>query len=495
MKIKTDSKYKWADLLLIISCISSLLPLFLLSVYNNPANDDYTYALRDVNRNIFDVIFHTYQTWSGRYFATAIGQLNPLTFHSLTAYKAYPVVLLLFFSFSFFYLFHSLFKGTLSRLKICSISMFFILLFLFQTPSSSEAFYWFSGYAAYTVPAILTLILGAILIKKRNLLQQITAVALTILIIGGNEVSACILFSILLYINIVPYIQKKQINKQNALLLFVSAICLAIVVLSPGNSIRSEGETTSCNLIWTIGGSLLQSFSWFVVWGQTLLLASIVYITLFGIKIANSENEKLNKLFSIKWKYFILFFFLTLFLAHIPPFWGLGTVVIGRIANVIYLFFIFSWFFGIQLIINKYKKQIPSHNNSYLKYLYATVLVAFLLNNVFNINNNVATSYVDLITGRASNYNEELEKRRVLIENNNNTSQVIMIPVIDNLPKTIYFNDISNDENYWANRSYKEYWNCKAKIKKEDRKEYSYSNFEALKLFGKNIRNNKFSRQ
>ena len=116
MKIKIDSKNKRVDYLLIITCVISLIPLFLLSMYNNPANDDYTYALRDTNRNVIEVILNTYQNWSGRYFSTAIGQINPLTYHSLNAYKVYPVILIIFFCTAYFYFFNSLFKGTLSRL-------------------------------------------------------------------------------------------------------------------------------------------------------------------------------------------------------------------------------------------------------------------------------------------------------------------------------------------------------------------------------------------
>lgn len=494
MKIKIDSKNKRVDYLLIITCVISLIPLFLLSMYNNPANDDYTYALRDTNRNVIEVILNTYQNWSGRYFSTAIGQINPLTYHSLNAYKVYPVILIIFFCTAYFYFFNSLFKGTLSRLKISAISMFFILLFLFQAPSISEAFYWFSGYAAYTVPAVLTIILGGLLIKKRTLFQQVTAIILTICITGGNEVSAVILFSILSFINYNTYKKQHKISKQDSLLLIISIICLVIVALSPGNNVRIEGETTSRNFLWTFAGSLLQSLSWFVIWGQTLILASIIYIPLFGIKIAESNNIQIKNLFHIKYKHYILFFFLTLFIAHIPPLWGLGTVIIGRIANVVYIFFLFSWFYGLQMVINKYKENISINNSHYLKYIYSAVFIAFLLNNVFNINNNVVTSYVDLITGKARNYNNELEKRDLIIKNNQSNQKIITLPLINNVPRTIYFNDISNDENYWANKSYREYWNCKSKIKKEEGKEYNCSNFEALKLFGKDIRKNNFSK-
>ncbi|WP_321425296.1 DUF6056 family protein [uncultured Bacteroides sp.] len=492
--MKIDSNNKWGDYLLIITCISSLIPLFLLSIYNNPAVDDYTYALRDTNRNIIEVVLNTYQNWSGRYFSTAIAQINPLTYHSLTAYKIYPAILIAIFCAAYFYFFKSIFKESLSRLKVLSISAFFILLFVLQAPSVSEAFYWFSGYAAFTVPSILLIFLGALLIKERSLFQQIIAIILAICITGGNEVSAVILFSFLLFINYIFYTNNQRINKRNGLLLIVTFVCIVIVILSPGNFIRAGGETTSHNILWTFAGSILQSLSWFIIWGQALILASIIYIPLFGVKIAKSDNKQATSIFHITYRQYLTFFLLTLLIAHIPPLWGLGTVVIGRIANVIYIFFLFSWFYGLQLIINKNIERIPIHNNRYYKFIYIAIFIAFLLNNVFNINNNIATSYVDLITGKAKNYDIELEKRNIIIQNNKSNRKIITLPLINNLPKTIYFKDISNDENYWANRSYREYWNCKSKIKKEEGAEYNCSNIEALKLFGKDIRKNNFSK-
>ncbi len=488
--MKIDSKDNRIDYLFILICICALIPLFLLSIYNNPANDDYTYALRDANGNVFATIIYTYFSWSARYFSTAIAQINPLVYHSFLAYKLYPVILITIFCLSFYYLFYSLFRNKLSLFKIGSITAFFILLFLFQTPSTSEAFYWFSGYAAFTVPAILSVLLLALLGKEKKLYHYIIGIIITVCIIGGNEVSAVIIFCFLLFINYIRYHKSNKIYNYYTALFLVSAICLLIVILSPGNSLRSEGEMASHNILWTLGGSILQSLSWFIIWGQSLILASIIYVPLFGIKIAESNSN----LFSITFKQYFSFFIITLFLAHIPPMWGLGTVVIGRIANVLYLFFLLSWFYGLQLFINRYITTIRINNNQYFAFIYIAVVIAFTFNNLLNINNNIITSYVDLITGKAENYDKEIQKRNLIIQNNSSNQRIITLQKINNAPGTIYFNDISNDENYWANRSYKEYWNCKSKIKIKEGTSYNCSNFEALKSFVKDIRKNNFNK-
>lgn len=492
--MKKNSKNKGVYYALIIICISALIPLFLLSYYNNPTLDDYAYALRDSSNNIIETALDTYQNWSGRYFSTAISQFNPLVYHSLAGYKIYPIVILLTFCGAFFYLFNSLFSKVLSRLQVISLSMFFIVLYLFQAPSICESFYWFSGSAAFTIPPILTIILVTLLNQKRSYFKQVLAILLTVCICGGNEVSAIIVLSIVGFINYLKYYKEKKINKQNLLLLIVSIICVLIVVSSPGNSIRIEGETTSRNYIWTIGGSLFQSLSWFIIWGQSLLLASIVYTAFFGLKIAESTDITSQRIFNLKHTLFIPFFLITLYLCHIPPLWGLGTVAIGRIANVIYIFFIFSWFYYLQLIINKYKSQITINSNPFCKCLCYISFIVFLTNNVFNLNNNIVTSYVDLVTGKAKKYNDALENRYSVVNNNESEKQVIVFEVLNNCPKTIFFKDLNADEKYWANKSFKQYWNCKPSIKIKEQESFSYSNFESLKAFGKEIRKNKFSR-
>ena len=104
------------------------------------------------------------------------------------------------------------------------------------------------------------------------------------------------------------------------------------------------------------------------------------------------------------------------------------------------------------------------------------------------------TSYVDLITGKARKYYLELNKRHLLLKDNQSTEKVIKIPGIETIPKTIYFKDISSDKDSWENETYRTYWNCCPQIYIEDMPKIEYSNMEYLKLFMKEIRKNNFSR-
>lgn len=124
-----------------------------------------------------------------------------------------------------------------------------------------------------------------------------------------------------------------------------------------------------------------------------------------------------------------------------------------------------------------------------------SAIFVFVFNNIFDINNNIATSYVDLITGKAKNYNEQLKKRYQLISNNNSNEYSIKLPALKNPPKTIYFKDISEDIHFWANIDCKNYWKCKPYIYLEKEEENLNTNFETLKQFGKKIRSKKFNKK
>ena len=93
---------KWIENTLILIGISALIPLIILSIYTQPCNDDYNYALRDSSTNFIYAGIDTYLNFSGRYFATFISRLNPLIYHSLEAYKIYTIILLCVFLFAMY---------------------------------------------------------------------------------------------------------------------------------------------------------------------------------------------------------------------------------------------------------------------------------------------------------------------------------------------------------------------------------------------------------
>ena len=103
----------WVNILLMVSI---LLPLLGLSYYNHPSPaDDYCYIYTVNKIGWFEAMKLYYTDWTGRYFGILLNHSNPLLFHSITAFKVLPVILLGAFIFALYSLFRHL-TPTLSRL-------------------------------------------------------------------------------------------------------------------------------------------------------------------------------------------------------------------------------------------------------------------------------------------------------------------------------------------------------------------------------------------
>ena len=470
-------------------------PLFLLSIYNHPSTDDYNYALRDISSNIWISGIETYLNWSGRYFATLLSSLNPLVFHSMTLYRIYPLILITLFFCSLWYLSSSLLKELFRQKEKITIAILCFIIYIVQCPSISQSFYWFSGYAAYTVPSILYIVLLANLLHRSTLLLTTINTLLVFAIVGSNEISLVIVVCTLIYINIERWIAHRKVSTHHLILLAAAIIFAFGVFLSPGNETRMMDEANSNNIKWTVIVSLLQPISWFLIWGPILLIGSIIYATLIAPTITKQRSARLQSLFSVSFKRFSLFFVLTLILAHIPPTWGIGTVAIGRLANVIYLFFIVGWFYGTQLFISQHADMVSLFKNKYYTYIYSALLLLFIFVVVFNQHGIVATSYMDLVSGKASRYSTELNERYDLVKNHSNKDSVLIIKNLENIPQTIYFVDISTEADSWKNETFRKYWGCPSQIILEAEPVTEQSNFEQLKQAVKSIRKQKFDRK
>src|SRR4051812_23198795 len=89
---------------LLFLLILSFVPYLYISLYANPASDDFTFGHIGKSGDLLEEATNQYMIWSGRYTANFFVLLNPLAFGSFTAYKIIPVgiILLTVFSFSFF---------------------------------------------------------------------------------------------------------------------------------------------------------------------------------------------------------------------------------------------------------------------------------------------------------------------------------------------------------------------------------------------------------
>jgi hypothetical protein len=449
--------------LLVATGIYVLLPFFLIAQYNQPSADDYSGAVRDAHQTFSAVFWDTYLHWSGRYFATLVARINPLLFHSLVAYRWYAVLLIVAFVAALFVLIRVLIAEFFTRLQ--SLALCCLLLFLYFTvlPGTAEGFYWFSGAYIYQTANIFNMVLVAAVVKlqrsssspERALYFLMAAVA-GLAAIGCNEISLIITCCFTTGLAVNKYYSIKKHDKLLWLLVMIFILAACASVFAPGNFLRMDDwQEYSKSPLWAIAGAGGITVIYITQWAVPLLIATVLYMLFFGNVIAAKMGEQ-GRSAGIKPLHSIAFSIVLFLLLQLFTVWVAGGSNLGRIENVIYLYFLLAWFFNVQLLMNKYySRQKPL--SVFAKPMLVIVTALFLMN-VFDINNNISTAYVDVLSGKAKRYDEQLNERLLYVKNCK--ADTCLVPPLNDLPKTIFFTDIkctTDTIDFWMNKAYSGY--------------------------------------
>ncbi len=468
------NKQKFLSISIIIISIICIFPYIYLCQYCHPVNDDYSFALSHINTNCFQSVIDSYNNWSGRFFATFISSTNPLSIYEkpVMVYKIYSTIIIILFWIVPFFSFRILFKNKLTNLNITALSCLFFITFMALCPKVSELFYWFSSYTAFTIPSILSIFFFSILIKD-NYIYTFIQFLLAFIIPGGNEVTAILFVSSLLFIS---FITK---NKRIILLTAIAFLSILIVILSPGNSIRMSYQLSQTPYLWSFVISVGQTISWGYFWLPTLILATFLYIPI-GIKI------QIDFLHKIKISHYLLFVLSSVLLAHIPPTLGLSSVVIGRTANALLFYFILYYFIGIQILINN--TNIFNNKIFYKKKFIYTLGFCFIFLCQFSIESPTTTAYIDILSKKAEQYNNIWTLRDSLAMKNKDNNNTIAFESLGITSKSLYSKDLETNSDGEFCKAYKDYNDLKCKVFVKDDNIQFMNNYETLFYFAKSKR-------
>ncbi len=325
-----------------------------------------------------------------------------------------------------------------------------------------------------------------------KLVLTIISSILCIVIIGSNEISLLLVNMIILFLNINYKLIGKGYNKVLLFLLLICVISTIIEIIAPGNFIRLAKQEYGNNLKWALLGSLFLTLTSIIKWSIPVIIISIFYSIYWGIPLAKkitSEGITIDIDFRLSIIFYIAFVYLSIF-THV---WVTGYNPAGRVSNVIYLFFIIGWFINLQLFLNKQIKVLKNQQAKISNFLLiCSILLVLLL--PFNLSYNISTAYIDLISGKAKSYNNELNFRYQLIMSCDADSCVV--PALSEIPKSIFFSDIKeehqekNNNNVWYSRYFE-----KSYIYLDSENPDIKSNQETLKDFGKMKRKEWFDSQ
>lgn len=463
--LKFISKHR--EIIYLLALIIAIAPYIYISIYANPIADDFNNAAKGKANNLWIASTELYFNWGGRYASNIFVLLNPLVFDSFVGYKIVPPILITLTICAYFIFIQVIIGDIINKVKSLQIAFLLTLLFIYQMPIISEGIYWYTGAVTYHLANIIALIYIALLylffqqkylFQNKNIHVIIVSLFLFILI-GFNEIH--MISSLILSFVIFLIDKRQQFNNKNFViyLLIITVLFCVLEVFAPGNSKRgSHAVAQNHRFFHSLFSSILQTSRFFLEWlsSTPLLLLSVLYYYL------NEKLSKTHKLFSNSFylsplvSSFLLLFII--FFCSFLPYWATGILGQHRTLNIAYFMFIILWFINLTVCYNYFRNKIGLIKELSFS---ANLTILFLVWSSLVFTKNGFDIMIDITSGKAIQYNNDMIKRYSLLDSPRDT---IYFKPITNPPKTLFVLDITHDPNYWLNTGYNKYFKTDKKI-------------------------------
>jgi len=450
----------------------TIIPFIILSFYVHPCWDDFEYSEIAYRNGFFHSQYIWYETWSGRYFSTAVlSSINPLLFRSIPGYKIITTIFILLFIVSVYYLVSEIASENINIKKklICTLS--FCYLFVYGLPASDLALFWLASTVIYQFANIMMIVLTALFIrfiKNRNEgVSKGLMISICLLIFaieGSNEVSmltTTIFFAVVFTGNL---ILTRKFDKYLFIFAVAAVISFLLVYLAPGNDYRLTTSPDSHQLFFSLKNSAIDLIKFIIyrIYNLPLLIFTVLFISfyykLISVKKHGDIKVIINPLHSV------VLYLIILFSGIFVSYWSLGTSTPYRTLNVIYFIFLLGWFLNIVIIINYLYSKEKIKLNFIPGYAYVLLCLAVLFS-FMKETGSIKIAYRDLISGKAQKFDAQLNDRYRNIYSS--TSDTVKIDSLSNIPKSYFYYDIGSDPSGKYNKLQSEYFGKKFIIRKE----------------------------
>lgn len=472
----------------------AILPFLLLSFFNHPLGvHEWDWITKMGGQlkslNFWEMQWHAYNEWTGRYASTFISALTPYLY-TITGFK-------LFFFFNFlvgFYLIYLAVRellGIRDKWHAAAITFLVWVSYVAGVSGLYDTFYMLTGIQTYLFGGYAFLLLAIFwkwyFIKLKKTWINWGIIVLSLFSVGTNELT--MFFTLGLAVSIFFYV-KYYLKKNDLFILIISLLTLVFsiaTILAPANLTRHieyPGVFDPGNLtLLAIGASVFNLITWFVN-GQ-LVVVSLIFILLIKDHLRQTN-------FSIKYIFtgFILTFLLIVFGGHLILIWALKAQSFGeRIIDLIYFHFLLLWFLFLYLLAGKFRDQLQQYLSLKATQLIGySLLIVFMLHvfgsglhinretkvftsyfSLIEVNSNVGNAWLCLLKGDAMTYNKDMSEQYKLIAASKQDTVYLIKP--DVFPAILYNvqSDRRNRENGDAFMG--SYFNNKVKVVKYEGKE------------------------
>lgn len=437
--------------------------------YCNPNAEDIFLTVDSIDVGILYSIKALLASMDGRYFTNLLHTVNPLSFHWINGYKLMPVVAILFFVSSLFFLL-SAFIG--NRFSLLTISLLFTLTFIILSPSLPHQLYWMvSSFVYFWTWCFIFLWIGSFIrfIKskenKSEMLWFLATLISMVCAIGMNEmfliVSGIMITVMLVYTfitNRIKFIKTipLALTGMAALLFFISSP--GIISRMNKNKVDNRSFIDSELILQTVNDyrdTMLHLFE------NGILICLIVFMIANAEKIYNSKWNFSAKTIILTMASFFLVSYLMNFAFYIPMQKEAGHYP-ARVYNSSILPILFALIFFLPLLIY----QILCKTNFYHFFrhkIVSTVILAIMLGFTIITENNIHNIKSEFDSGVLQAYDMEMKNRYDILHHASSEDlcwKLAVVNKIEKMPSTIsFYPDIEPNRNpqVW-NIAYEKYF-------------------------------------
>lgn len=444
----------WAGALLL--CIA---PFLVITLFVHPVFDDFCHAATTIKYGVPGAVRHMYVSWNGKYFSTMVLALHPLAFGSFLAYKVVALTIILLSFISIYFLASVLWKREAAMVEKLIAAGFITALFSNQMPELTEGYYWMPGAITYTLGAILTVFFFGSVVKLfesgggQRRLWLLSCCLLIVAIVGSSETMMMIFFLLMLSIAIKTFICRDGSRWLWLSLLLITTLSALVVVIAPGNSVRSSQFPGNHRLFYSLLFSSAQEARFLLTWfsNPALILGTLLFIPV-AYRLSE-KNELLKRHFNFHPIAALLLLLGVVFLGFFPAYWNTGQLGQYRSVNLVFFLFLIGWFLNLAMWVGYLRRKFGWAVASLPVYVYVICLLLIPL--CLLATNNARETIGDLMSGRAYRYDMQMRQRYFQIEQCLKAGQnPCTIERLTDLPTSItspYMDSmVPCDEQYWT---------------------------------------------
>ena len=477
---------------LVIMYFLSLIPVFVIGIYNYPSADDYSIGSNcrqawvtshSLIQTVWQGILRSVEDWliwMGYFTSNFVMAIPPCVFGE-KFYAFTTVIMVGAISLSTGYLLHQIFVNVFKADTYVSKCIIAILLFfnIQCMVGRTEAFYWYCGASNYILTHAISIFFYGMLIslvvkrKEKRVLFVFSTAFMGFLAGGANQMTALNVAIVLaVAAGWLTWQKKWKTNKKIIIPMVSFYLGFVLNIAAPGNWIRAEG-TSGMNPVKAVLVSLSYGLEYCLgEWTDwSIILMLIMLIPLFWRLVSNTKFEFSYPLLVVAFGYGLVSAMMT------PPLFAVGNVGAERLQALTFTMYLLVLVlcegYVIGWIQKKYYKRVE--NVDIKKFPVDTTiciagcLLFFFFGMAITIIPNphyytFSSAMTDIVNGSAKAYGEALEERAILY---NSGEKNIVVEPLPTQPVLLYFSDITSDAEDWQNKGLSRYYGLDSVVVEE----------------------------